>query len=94
MIVVLTGGVREKFQTRVTGDLQVPGMGGQVDGIDSQSMQVEMWWSLRFVGENDEFSFEYAEVRVPWGIHMEKLVAVFTTQAHVAGEAWLLRFTG
>lgn len=46
-------------------DLQVPGLGGSVDGIDSP-WKGKCGWGLRFVGGNDEFSLEYAEVSVPW----------------------------
>lgn len=70
-------------------DLQVPGLGGSVDGIDSP-WKGKCGWGLRFVGGNDEFGLECAEVSFPWGIHLEKFVAMFTTQACVAGEAWLL----
>lgn len=52
-----------------------------------------MWVGLRF----DEFSFEYADVGVLnmlRGLHMEKFVAMSTTQTLVAGDAWCLRFIG
>lgn len=88
VIKVLCGGRRKAKPS--DSNLPVPGLGDGVDGIDSP-WKGKYGWGLRFIGEDDEFNFECAEVRVPWCIHMEKFVAMFTAQACVAWKAWLLK---